>query len=92
MFTQNYTHLAALAFDKEDALYQILEHYSDPVIRLERSAALFQGRNLAELLEVADSIPVTPDIRHVIRELKKRGYVCGFITDGFECEIGRAHV
>ncbi|WP_343305080.1 glycosyltransferase [Chitinophaga niabensis] len=85
VFTQNYTYLAALAFDKEDALYQILEHYSDPVVRLERSAALFQGRNLAELLEVADSIPVTPDIRHVIRELKKRGYVCGFITDGFEC-------
>lgn len=29
VFTQNYIYLAALAFDKEDALYQILEHYSD---------------------------------------------------------------
>lgn len=85
VFTQNYTYLAAAAFDQEEALIQILQHYSDPVSILQRSAALFQGRNLAELLEVADNIPYTPDIRHVIRELKKRGYVCGFITDGFEC-------
>ncbi|WP_198673900.1 glycosyltransferase [Chitinophaga alhagiae] len=85
VFTQNYTYLAAVAFGQEEALCQVLEHYPDPVSILKRSAALFQGRNLAELLEVADEIPVTPDIRHVIRELKRRGYVCGFITDGFEC-------
>ncbi len=85
VFTQNYLYLAAAAFEKEEGLYQILQHHSDPLSILRRTAALFQGRNLAELLEVADDIPVTPDIRHVIRELKRRGYVCGFITDGFEC-------
>src|SRR5690606_6926214 len=39
----------------------------------------------AELLEVADAIPMVPDIKTVVRELKKRGYACGIITDGFEC-------
>lgn len=85
VFTQNYTYLAAVAFEQEEPLVQVLQHYTDPIPIIRRSAALFQGRNLAELLEVADEIPVTPDIRHVIRELKRRGYICGFITDGFEC-------
>lgn len=85
VFTQNYTYLAAVAFDQEEPLINVLQHYADPVAILEHSATLFEGRNLAELLEVADNIPYTPDIRHVIRELKKRGYVCGFISDGFEC-------
>ncbi|RPD40119.1 glycosyltransferase [Chitinophaga barathri] len=85
VFTQNYTYLAAVAFEQEESLVQVLQHYPDPMSIIRRSAALFQGRNLAELLEVADDIPITPDIRHVIRELKRRGYICGFITDGFEC-------
>lgn len=85
IFRENYLYSAAVAFGQEEALVQILQHYSDPLSVLTRSAALFQGRNLAELLEVADGIPVTPDIRHVIRELKRRGYICGLITDGFEC-------
>jgi len=85
IFTQNYVQLAAAAFDKEACLEQVEEHFSDPITRLEHTAALFQERNLAELLEVADAIPVVPDIKAVIRELKKRGYACGIITDGFEC-------
>lgn len=85
IFTESYLDLAAAAFDREESLRQIREHYSDPVTILERTAALFRDRNLAELLEVADAIPVTPDIKSVIRELKKRGYACGIVTEGFEC-------
>jgi len=85
VFTQDYLQLAAHAFDCEISLQQIQEHYSDPVTILEHTAALFRDRNLAELLEVADAIPVVPDIKAVVHELKKRGYACGLITDGFEC-------
>lgn len=88
VFTRDYIELAAEAFDCEVSLAQIREHYSDPVTILEHTAALFRNRNLAELLEVADAIPVVPDIKTVVHELKKRGYACGLITDGFEC-VGR---
>ena len=85
VFTQDYLQLAAAAFDCEISLQQIMEHYTDPVTILEHTAALFRDRNLAELLEVADAIPIVPDLKAVVRELKKRGYACGIITDGFEC-------
>ncbi|UYQ93129.1 glycosyltransferase [Chitinophaga horti] len=85
IFQQSYLYLAAAVFDKEESLVQILHHYQDPMSILTRSAALFQDRNLAELLEVADNIPVTSDIRSVVKALKKRGYVVGLVTDGFEC-------
>jgi len=85
VFTEDYLALAASAFDCEVSLQQILEHHSDPVTILEHTAALFRDHNLAELLEVADAIPVVPDIKNVVSELKKRGYACGLITDGFEC-------
>jgi phosphoserine phosphatase len=77
--------LAAAAFDCEVSLQQIQEHYSDPITILEHTASLFRDRNLAELLEVADAIEVVPDIKAVVTELKKRGYACGLVTDGFEC-------
>jgi glycosyltransferase involved in cell wall biosynthesis len=88
IFTRDYIELAAEAFDCEVSLAQIREHYADPVTILEHTAALFRDRNLVELLEVADAIPVVPDIKAVVHELKKRGYACGLITDGFEC-VGR---
>lgn len=85
IFRQSYLYLAATVFDKEEVLEQILHHYKDPITILSHTAALFQDKNLAELLEVADSIPVTPDIRAVVKALKKRGYAVGLVTDGFEC-------
>ncbi|RAJ03986.1 HAD superfamily phosphoserine phosphatase-like hydrolase [Chitinophaga skermanii] len=85
ILTQNYVYLAAMAFEKEESLMQILQHYTDPIDILTRSAALFEDRNLAELLEVADCIPLAPGAAEVITQLKARGYVVGIVTDGFEC-------
>ncbi|HVI46266.1 MAG TPA: HAD-IB family phosphatase, partial [Chitinophaga sp.] len=83
VFTQNYLQWAATAFDHEDELLHIQNTEKDPVTRLQLTATLFEGRNIAELLEVADAIPLVPGIREVVRELKKRGYACGLVTDGF---------
>lgn len=83
VFTQNYLQWAAIAFDQEEELQHIMATETDPLIRLQQTASLFEGRNIAELLEVADAIPLIPGIREVVQELKKRGYACGLITDGF---------
>lgn len=84
IFREDYLMTAAIEFGFGHSLQQVREHFTDPATILEHTANLFQGRNLAELLEVADAIPLVPDIKSVVRELKKRGYTCGIITDGFE--------
>ncbi|ATL46913.1 glycosyl transferase family 2 [Chitinophaga caeni] len=84
LLTQDYMQLATLTFDKEEAYQQILQHYSDPIDILKRSVHLFENRNIAELQEVADEIPLVTGASDVIRDLKKKGYVVGIVTDGFE--------
>ncbi|MBO9729163.1 MAG: glycosyltransferase [Chitinophaga sp.] len=83
VFTQSYLQWAAVAFDQEEALQQILAGRHDDVTRMQLTATLFEGRNIAEMLEVADAIPLVPGIREIVQELKKRGYACGLITEGY---------
>lgn len=83
VFTQSYLQWAAVAFDKEEALQDILAGRHDALTRMKLSATLFEGRNIAEMLEIADAIPLVPGFREIVQELKKRGYACGLITDGF---------
>ncbi|MGO4289461.1 glycosyltransferase [Chitinophaga sp. RAB17] len=83
VFTQSYLQWAAVAFDKEEALQDILAGRYDALTRMKLSATLFEGRNIAEMLEIADAIPLVPGFREIVQELKKRGYACGLITDGF---------
>jgi glucosyl-3-phosphoglycerate synthase len=83
VFTQSYLQWAAIAFDQEEALQDILAGRHDAITRMKLTATLFEERNIAEMLEVADAIPLVPGIREIVQELKKRGYACGLITDGF---------
>lgn len=83
VFTQSYLEWAAVAFDQEDTWHEIQSARYDPITTMRLSARIFDGRNIAEMLEVADSVPLVPGIREIVRELKKRGYACGLVTDGF---------
>jgi len=85
IFTEDYLLTAAMRFGFGEELMQLRSTEKDKITLLEHTALLFKHHNLAELLEVADDIPLVPDIKPVIKELKKRGYTCGLITDGFEC-------
>lgn len=46
-------------------------------------AALFEGKSLPCLLEIADDMPLVAGIRNLVPELKKRGYSCGLVTGQF---------
>src|SRR6185312_14733931 len=85
IFTEDYLLTAATEFGFSPALEELRATAKDQITLLEDTAQLFRHHNLAELLEVADGIPLIPDIKMVVKELKKRGYTCGVITDGFEC-------
>ncbi|RFS22514.1 glycosyltransferase [Chitinophaga silvatica] len=88
VFRADYLECAALAFEQEETLEYIRSSKFDTLTSLQLAAQLFEGRNIAELLEIADAIPLVPGIREIVRELKKRGYAVGLITDGFDT-IGR---
>lgn len=58
---------------------------TDSIILTKQIATFLNGKSYNELLEVADSIPIVSGTREVILELKRRGYIVGIISDGYDC-------
>jgi len=75
----------AQAFDFKGDLMEIRSIESNEVIITKRIATLLKGISINELIEVADSIPIVPDAKEVIAELKERGYISGIISDSYDC-------
>lgn len=69
-------------FEKE--LLNIRTSETDPTSMTKIIARLLKGLNLSQILAVADSIPLVHDVKEVIKELKKRGYVVGIISDSYD--------
>jgi phosphoserine phosphatase SerB len=76
---------AAKEFDFIDALMDIRLNETDPVLITKRIAMLFKGKNIGELIAVANKIPVVEDAADVIRALKQKGYIAGIISDSYDC-------
>ena len=81
----SFIHTAAkhLGFEKE--LLSIIVQNNNDFIRTKRIAQLLKGCSFAALIEVAESIPVVEYAMEVISEYKQRGYVCGIISDSYDC-------
>lgn len=75
---------AADEFNFRDDLIKIVTEYTNPYIRTKSIARLLRGRSLDEILGVVDKINIVNDAAEVIRELKKRGYICGIISDSYD--------
>jgi glucosyl-3-phosphoglycerate synthase len=69
-------------FDKE--LFHIRSIENDPVIITKNIARLMKGLNLSQILAVADSMNLVEDAEQIIKELKRRGYVVGIISDSYD--------
>ncbi len=75
---------AAEEFNFRDELIKIVTDYSNPYTRTKSIARLLKNRSFAEILNVVDKIRVIDDASYVIRELKKKGYICGIISDSYD--------
>ena len=75
---------AADEFNFRDDLIKIVTEYTNPYIRTKSIARLLRGRSIDEILGVVDKINIVNDAAEVIRELKKRGYICGIISDSYD--------
>jgi phosphoserine phosphatase SerB len=75
---------AAEEFKFKDELIKIVTENSNPYTRTKSIARLLKNKSFDEILDVVDKIKIIDDAAHVIRELKKKGYICGIISDSYD--------
>lgn len=81
----SFINTAAGAFGFRKELLDIVTNNNNPFIRTKMIARLLKGKSFGEIIEVADSIPVTPGIQEVMEELRLQGYIIGIISDSYDC-------
>ena len=75
---------AAEEFNFTDELIRIVTEYGNAYTRTKSIARLLKNKSFDEILEVTDKIKIIDDAPYVIRELKKKGYICGIISDSYD--------
>lgn len=81
----SFINTAAEQFGFRERLIDIVTKSGNPFIRTKQIASLMKGRTIAEILAVVDSIPMVFDLHEVVTQLKKRGFICGILSDSYDC-------
>lgn len=84
----SFIHTAAERFGFKKELLDIVSTVSHPFIRTKQIARLLKGRNISELLKVADEIPVTEGTPELLRMLRENGFMVGIVSDSYDCITG----
>ncbi|MGX5817313.1 HAD-IB family phosphatase [Chitinophaga lutea] len=83
LLQQSFIRTAAQRLGFTEALQEIAAAGYSATERTRKIAQLLKGSRYKELLVVVESIPVVEDAAAVVRELKKKGYICGIISDSY---------
>ena len=83
ILSDSFIQTAARHFGFEKALRKIALEYVNPVIRTKEIAKLMKGHTIAEIIEVLDMIPITPDFEQTVQALKQKGCVIGIVSDSY---------
>ncbi|HRD43825.1 MAG TPA: HAD-IB family phosphatase [Ferruginibacter sp.] len=79
-----FIHKAAEHFGFDKELLQLRREFENDNIALTKSIAqLLKGKSYDELIDVVETIPLASNIKEVIKELKKKGYIIGIISDSY---------
>jgi len=81
----SFINTAAKEFGFTKDLVDIVTNNNNPFIRTKMIARLLKGKNIGDILALADSIEVTPNLQEVVAELKQQGYITGIISDSYDC-------
>jgi phosphoserine phosphatase SerB len=85
LLKKRFIDVCADKFGFREELMNIRSAENDSIVRSKRIAILLKGIALRDLIDTAESIPVTDDAPQVIAELKARGYLVGIISDSYDC-------
>ncbi|MCU0461730.1 MAG: HAD-IB family phosphatase [Bacteroidales bacterium] len=75
----------ATTYKFQDKLISVVTENSNPYTRTKLVAKLLKGLNIKQLLETLDSIPITNDFENTVQIFKSYGYLCGIISDSYDC-------
>jgi glucosyl-3-phosphoglycerate synthase len=75
----------SIRYNFKDKLIAIVTENSNPYTRTKLIARLLKGLNIKQLFEVVDSIQITHDFENIISIFKKNGFICGIISDSYDC-------
>jgi glucosyl-3-phosphoglycerate synthase len=81
----SFINTAAEKYGFKKQLVDIVTNNNNPFIRTKLIASLLKGKSIGDILELTDSIEVTPHLLQVVEELKKQGYITGIISDSYDC-------
>lgn len=81
----SFIHTAAEKYGFKKELLEIVTTQSNPFIRTKQIARLLKGRNISELLKLADEIEVTRGAAEVIELLRLNGFIVGLVSDSYDC-------
>jgi phosphoserine phosphatase SerB len=82
---QSYIASLATKHGFKNELIGIVTENSNPYTRTKLIAKLLKGLNIKELLETLDEIPITQEFENVVKSFKEKGYICGIISDSYDC-------
>jgi HAD superfamily phosphoserine phosphatase-like hydrolase len=68
----------------EEELINIVTRNDNSYLRTKLIATLIKGHTIKEIIDLANAVPVVDDALEVITELKRRGYICGIISDSYD--------
>jgi len=81
----SFINTAAEKYGFKRQLVDIVTNNNNPFIRTKLIVALLKGKSIGDILELTDSIEVTPHLQEIVAELKKQGYITGIISDSYDC-------
>jgi HAD superfamily phosphoserine phosphatase-like hydrolase len=75
----------AKKYNFTESLVSIMSENSNPYTRTKLIARLLKGFDIRQLIETVDSIPTTHCFDEVIELCRKNGYLCGIISESYDC-------
>jgi glucosyl-3-phosphoglycerate synthase len=72
----------AFGFGKE--LKDLRSFEEDSILLTKQIARLLRGKPIDGLIKVAERIPIVKGAHEIIRELKRRGYLVGIVSDSYD--------
>jgi FMN phosphatase YigB (HAD superfamily) len=55
----------------------------DPIILTKRIGLMLKGKTIDDMLNVVDDMAIIEDIKKVIKELKRKNYIVGIISNSY---------
>lgn len=81
----SFIHTAAEKFGFKKELLEIISTQVNAFIRTKQIARLLKGKNISELLKVADEMPETRNAQDLVNTLKDEGFIVGLMSDSYDC-------